>query len=91
MYVNEISDNIIEPHSYKSRGSSVSLTGCRLDERDSIPRRGRIFIFSTASRPALRSTQPPVGRAPGVLSSGIKQPERETVQSPPSGAKIKNV
>jgi hypothetical protein len=42
-----------------------------------------IFLFSTASRPALRSTQPP-------LSPGVKRPGREADHSPPSSAEVKN-
>jgi hypothetical protein len=48
-----------------SRGSSTgTATGYGLDDRGSIPRRGKIFLFSVASRPALRPTQPPVQCVP---------------------------
>jgi hypothetical protein len=31
---------------------------------------GKIFLSSTASRPTVRPTQPPIQRVPGVLSPG---------------------
>jgi hypothetical protein len=41
-------------------------------------RRGlRIFLFTTASRTALVSTQPLIQWLLGALSLGVKQPERE--------------
>jgi hypothetical protein len=42
-----------------------------------------IFLFSTASRPALGPTQPPIKWVPGALSSGIKRPGREADHLPP--------
>jgi hypothetical protein len=39
-------------------------------------RQDKIFLFSTASRPALGPTQPPVQWVPGVISLGIKWQER---------------
>jgi hypothetical protein len=46
-------------------------------------------LFTTASRTALRSTQPPSHWAPGALSVGIKRPGREADHSPPSSAEVK--
>jgi hypothetical protein len=44
--------------------------------RGSIPGRGlRIILFSTASRPALVSTQPPFQWVLGALSLGVKWPK----------------
>jgi hypothetical protein len=37
-----------------------------------IPRRGKILLFSIASRLALGPTQPPIQWAPGALSLGVK-------------------
>jgi hypothetical protein len=48
-----------------------------------------IFLFTTASRPALGPTQPPVQWAPGALSLGVKRPVREADHSPPSSAEVK--
>jgi hypothetical protein len=48
-----------------------------------------IFLFPTASRKALRSTQPPIKLVPGALSLGVKRPEREADHSPPSSAEVK--
>jgi hypothetical protein len=50
------------------------------------------FLFPTSSRPALGFTQPLVQWLPRVLSPGVKQPGRETYQSPPTSAEVeKNV
>jgi hypothetical protein len=43
------------------------------------------FLFSTASRPALGPTQPPIRWVPAV-----KRPGHETNHSPPSSAEVKN-
>jgi hypothetical protein len=49
-----------------------------------------IFLFSTASRPALGLTQPPIEWVRGALSKGIKRPRRKFNHSPPSSAEVKN-
>jgi hypothetical protein len=78
----------------KSHDSSVGIAmGYGLDDRvlgfDS--RRGLgIFLFTTASRTALRSTQPPIQWVLGALSLEIKWPGREADHSPPSSAEVKN-
>jgi hypothetical protein len=51
----------------------------------------RIFIFTTASRPALGPTQPPIQWVPGALSLGVKWPGREADHSPPSSAEVKEL
>jgi hypothetical protein len=67
---------------YKSRDSSFCIaTGWT----GSIPRRGKNFFFSTASRPALRPTQPPIQWVPGAVSLG-----GEGGHSPPCSAEVKN-
>jgi hypothetical protein len=48
-----------------------------------------IFLFTAASRTALRPIQPPIQRVPGALSLGIKQPGREADRLPPSSAEVK--
>jgi hypothetical protein len=65
-------------------------TGYRLDGRGLIPGRGKIFLFSTVSRPARRSTQPPIQWVLAALSLGVKQPGCKTCHSPPSSAEAKN-
>jgi hypothetical protein len=47
-----------------------------------------IFLFSTASRPDLGPTQPPIQWVPGALSL-VNRPQRETDHSPPSSAEVK--
>jgi hypothetical protein len=58
-----------------------------LDDRGFESRRGLgIFLFTTAFRPALGLTQPPVQWVQGALSLGVKRPGREADHSPPSSA-----
>jgi hypothetical protein len=71
-------------------GAEIAL-GYGLDDREFVSRqRLGIFLFTTASRPALRPTQPPIQWVPGVLSLGVKRPGREADHSPPPSADIKN-
>jgi hypothetical protein len=77
----------------KSRDSSVGIAlGYGLDVRGS---RARflaglgIFLFTTASRTALRTTQPPMQWVTGALSLGVMRPGRETDHSPPPSADVK--
>jgi hypothetical protein len=51
----------------------------------------QIFLFTTAFRPALGPTQPPVQWVRGVLSLGAKRPGSETKHSPSPSAEVKNV
>jgi hypothetical protein len=48
-----------------------------------------IFLFITASRPALGPTEPSTQWVPGALSLGVKRLEREADHSPPSSADVK--
>jgi hypothetical protein len=48
-----------------------------------------IFLFTTASRPTLGSTQPPIQCLQGSLSLGVKWPGREADHSPPSSVEVK--
>jgi hypothetical protein len=49
----------------------------------------RVFVFSTASRPALRSIQPFIQWVTGALSPGFKRLGLEANHSPPSIAEVK--
>jgi hypothetical protein len=70
--------------------SSVDIATCyELDSRGSNPSRS-IFLYSTASRPALGTTQLLTQSVPGALSPGVKRPGREADHSPLSRAEIKN-
>jgi hypothetical protein len=65
--------------------------GYRLDDRGFESRQGlRIFLFTTVSVTALEPTQPPVQWVPGAISVGVKRPERETDNSPPTSAEVNN-
>jgi hypothetical protein len=58
-----------------------------LDDRGSIPDRGRIFFpFATASRPTVGPTQPPIQWVPG-----LKRPGREAYHYPLSKVKMRGV
>jgi hypothetical protein len=48
-----------------------------------------IFLFTTVSRTALEPTQPPIQWVVGALSVGVKRLGRETDNSPPSTAEVK--
>jgi hypothetical protein len=48
-----------------------------------------IFLFTTTSRKALVSTQPPIQWVPWTLSLEVKRPRRDADGSPPSSAKVK--
>jgi hypothetical protein len=50
----------------------------------------RIFLFTTASRPALGPTKPLIQWVTRALSPGVKRPWREADHSPPSSAEVKN-
>jgi hypothetical protein len=49
-----------------------------------------IFLFTTASRPALGPTQPPIQWVPEPLSLGVKRLGLEAEHSLPSSAEMKN-
>jgi len=55
---------------------------------DSRQRMG-VFLFTTASRPALGPTQHPVQWVSGALPLGVKRPGIEADHSPPPTAEIK--
>jgi hypothetical protein len=58
---------------------SGTALDCGLDDRLFESREGlRLFLFTTASRPVLKLTQPPIQWVRGALSLGIKRPGRET-------------
>jgi hypothetical protein len=64
--------------------------GNGLGDRGFESRQGQgIFLFTTASKPALRPTHPPNQCVPGTLSLGVKRQEREADHSPPSSAGVK--
>jgi hypothetical protein len=48
------------------------------------------FLITTASRPALGPTQPPIIGVRGALSLKVKRAGRGAGHSPPSSAKVKN-
>jgi hypothetical protein len=73
--------------------SSVGIAlGYGLDDRGPrvrFPAGLGIFLFTTASRPALGPTQPPIQWVPGTLSLGVKRRGSEADHSPPSSAEVR--
>jgi hypothetical protein len=70
----------------------LGVMGYGLDDRGSRIRflaEAGNFPFTTASRPALGPTQPPIRWVPGALSLGVKRPGREVDHSSPSSAEVK--
>jgi hypothetical protein len=65
------------------------LRAGRLRSRSSSPDRVKNLLFSTASRPALGSTQPPLQWVPTVLSSWVKRPGHEADHSLPISAEVR--
>jgi hypothetical protein len=49
-----------------------------------------IYLYSTASRPTLGPTQPPIQCVLGALSLGLKRPKREADRSHPSSDDANN-
>jgi hypothetical protein len=64
--------------------------GYGLDGRGSISGRVKVFLFSTASRPALGPTRSRIQRIPGTFFPGVKRPGREANHSPPTNTEVKN-
>jgi hypothetical protein len=68
----------------RSRDSSVGIvTDYGLDGSGFETQHYKIFLFSTASRPALGPTQPPVQSVSETRSPGVKRYMREADHSPP--------
>jgi len=49
-----------------------------------------LFVFATAYRPALGSTQPPIQWLTGALTPGAKRPLYESDHSPTPSAAVMN-
>jgi hypothetical protein len=75
---------------YRMITTEVSIaTGCGLGRPGIDFRQGQeIFVYSTASRPALRPSQSPIQWVPGALSPGVKRLGREADHPPPSSAEV---
>jgi hypothetical protein len=69
--------------------SKYKVHNIKWGSRVLLPARAGIFSFTTASRPALEPTQPPIQGVPGALSLRAKRPGREADHSPPSSAEVK--
>jgi hypothetical protein len=49
-----------------------------------------MFLYCTASRPAVGSTQPPIQWEPRALSQEVKLPGLKADRSPPPSAEVKS-
>jgi hypothetical protein len=80
-----------KPNVWSWDSSVVYELGYSLEDRGFVSgQRKWIFLFITVPRLALESTKPPIQWVPWALSLGVKWPERETDQSPPTSAEVKN-
>jgi hypothetical protein len=77
----------------RRRASAIGrATGYRLDGQrvwSSSSSKGTIFLLSTASRPALRPTQPSTQGVLGVHSPAVKRQRREADHSLPTNTEVK--
>jgi hypothetical protein len=65
----------------------LQISGQAVDSR----KRQEIFLYSTASRPALGSIKPSIQWVLRALYQGLKQPGREADHSSPFSAEVINV
>jgi hypothetical protein len=82
-------------HAQRRRDSSVSIVIRLRVGRSGFNYRQvqwweEFFLFTTASRPALGPTQPPIQRILRPLTPGVKRPGREANHSPLPTADVKN-
>jgi hypothetical protein len=81
---------LISVITFGNEDGSVSIVIRLRAERPGLISRQRFDLFTTASRQALGSTQPPIHWVPGVLFPEAKLPGREADHSRPSSAEVKN-
>jgi hypothetical protein len=62
------------------------LQPARQRGRSLSPSKGKTVLYSTASIPALGSTQPPIQRVPGALYPRVKRQRREAEHLPQTSA-----
>jgi hypothetical protein len=71
--------------------AGIAVLGCWLDDRSSIPGKGKRFPLLTVPRSAHELTQNPIQWVPGALSLRLKRPVHEACHTLPSSSKVKNV
>jgi hypothetical protein len=75
-----------------NRNSSVGIaTRYGLDDQDSIPGKGKIFLLSIAFRPALGPIPRPIEWVPDAVCLRMKRQWRKTHHLLPSSAEVKYV
>jgi hypothetical protein len=85
------SGHTLAPHKTPGNFFLYIALGYGLDDRGFESRQGLgIFLFTTASRPTLGPTQPPIQWVPGALSLGKEWSGREADHLPPSSAEVTN-
>jgi Ni/Co efflux regulator RcnB len=78
-------------HRHRHTDTDTHTRAGRPRGRSSSPGREKNFLFFKSSRPALRSTHPPIQWVPGALSPGVKRPGREVDHSPPICTEVKKM
>jgi hypothetical protein len=68
----------------------IIIRSGRPSGRISSPVKDKIFLYSTASRQVLGTTQPPIQSVTGALFPGENWPGREADHSLPTIAEVKN-
>jgi hypothetical protein len=74
----------------KRRYSTAALQHGVTTQKNSVYSLHSDFLFTTASRPGLRPTQPPIQWVPGAFSLEVKRPGLEGDHSHPSSVEVKN-
>jgi hypothetical protein len=83
-------DTLLMDYGNKSGYLTGIALGYGLDDRGFESRPGMgIFLFTTASRPALGPIRPPIQWVPGAPSLRAERPGREDDHSPQSSVKVK--
>jgi hypothetical protein len=90
LYISITSLSLRSQQTIESR-VDLSATGYGLDGRGLNPGRSNIFLFSKASKPILRPSQPPIQWVPGSISPEVKRRWREADYSLPSSGEVKMV
>jgi hypothetical protein len=88
LFANTMQQSASWQHTSSSPTSEIFHTVWNSKIHFRIQNSGKDFLFSKASKPALRPTQPPVVRVLRVPSPGIKRPEHKSDHSHPFSSKI---
>jgi hypothetical protein len=82
-------DSTVYSHHRQRIRYSDRLRAGRPKGRSSSHGRVKNFLFSSSSRPALGSTQPPIHWVSGLFPRGVKRSGRKADHSPPTSTEVK--